>query len=99
MKRLRRRVAAVKEILSTEEQYVSKLRLFENVFFTALREAQNAALINPSDIASIICNWDDLLIYNTELLRQLRARGRENQMEGMIFFLSNSLFFFFSFEF
>lgn len=74
MKRLRRRVTAVKEILTTEEAYVNKLRAFQTIFFAAVRDAEAQSLINPSDVAAIMCNWDDLLIYNTELLRQLRSR-------------------------
>jgi hypothetical protein len=91
LKRLRRRVAAVKEILSTEEQFVQvrgycfvslllsfslsqKLRAFQSVFFAAMREAEGQGMLNPSDLAKIVGNWDDVVVYNTELLRQLRGR-------------------------
>ena len=74
LKRLRRRVAAVREILTSEEQYVAKLRAFQMVFFVAVREAVAGGLINPSDEAKIFGNWEDVVTYNTELLRQLRAR-------------------------
>ena len=74
MKQLRRRVASVAEIWSTEEQYVAKLRLFQSVFFAQIRASESAGLINPSDMGLIFNNWDDVVIYNTELLRQLRAR-------------------------
>ena len=74
LKRLRRRVAAVKEILSTEEQFVQKLRAFQSVFFAGMREAEGQGLLNPSDLAKIVGNWDDVVVYNTELLRQLRGR-------------------------
>ncbi len=65
LKRLRRRVAAVKEILSTEEQYVQKLRNFQSVFFAAMREAEMQGMINPSDRAKTVGNWDDVVVYNT----------------------------------
>src|SRR3990167_7854596 len=74
IRRLRRRVHAVLELLETEEQYVSRLRKFQDIFFVAIREAQQQSLINVGDVSAIMSNWDDLTTYNTELLRQLRAR-------------------------
>ncbi len=87
LKRLRRRVAAVKEILTTEEQlvlfclfvsfacvcvcvffflffcrYLQKLRLFQSVFFAALREAETQGMVNPSDLVKIFGNWDDVVM-------------------------------------
>jgi hypothetical protein len=51
-----------------------KLRAFQSVFFAAMREAESQGMLNPSDLAKIVGNWDDVVVYNTELLRQLRGR-------------------------
>lgn len=65
-----------KEILSTEESYVSSIQVCVEVYENPLREmAKNkSGAITEADLKDIFCNLDSILEVNKNLLNELRRR-------------------------
>src|SRR3989338_5804746 len=68
---LRRRTYALKEIISTEETYVTNLKLLINSYINPLMVQ---GILSPSEVEGIFCNITHICSVNTEFLSALQAQ-------------------------
>lgn len=65
------RIAAIRELIQTEQIYVRDLRTIANDFIKPLN---NNRVINDYEIENVFCNWFNLIACNTVLLTSLQEQ-------------------------
>lgn len=65
------RVSAIRELIETEQRYVTDLRLVANDFIKPLR---NNRVINDHEIEQLFSNWFNIIACNTVLLSSLQEQ-------------------------
>jgi hypothetical protein len=89
MKSRFKRNEIAREIISTEEVYVRRLHVLKSVYHDALSKLP-AEVISPSMLRSIFSESEVIRLYNSEILKQLKARMEKwyssGQKLGDIFF-------------
>lgn len=65
------RIAAIRELIQTEQIYVRDLRTIANDFIKPLNNNQ---VINDYEIENVFCNWFNLIACNTVLLTNLQEQ-------------------------
>ncbi len=73
MKSRFKRNEIAREIISTEEVYVRRLEVLKSVYLDALSKLP-AELVSPTMLRSIFSESEVIRLYNSEILKQLKAR-------------------------